>query len=105
MPTIKLAARAQVQQLSHHDLERHLHTPQPQMDVGRALSDLYYRTIANSTLEIPYNRMCTRLLKHKNLAISSTFMLVWHVILSVLPGYYKMSTAIPQQQEVEVGKG
>lgn len=102
MPSIKTAAKAEIHEMSH--MEHHVHTPQSQTDVGRALSDLYYRTIANSSLETPYNRFCSRLLKHKNPAVSSTFMLVWHVILSVLPGYYKLSTALPQQQVVEVGK-
>lgn len=94
-PPLRKAAKSTIDDLGH--LHQHKHVPHP--NVGRQISDFYYRTIANSSLERPYRRLfVARWMQHPDAKVTATYLMTANAVLSLLPGKYKLTDVLPQQQ-------
>lgn len=93
-PPIKTAVRTHVAPLHGHH-----HRGQP--DVGRAVSELYLRTIKGSPYERLFLRLLASLMRDENSITAASFNVLLHTIYSSLPGKYKMASAFSVQQQAE----
>jgi len=92
-PPLKGAAvKTTVDDLSHK------HEPLP--NIGEATSDFYYRTVANSSLQLVLFRHIAQMMKDPNTHTAATYVMLGH-IANILPGTYKLSDALPAQQVLE----
>lgn len=95
-PPLKGAAKTTVDDLSH----KHEHVATALPNLGRETSDVYYRTVANSSLQLVLYRHAATMLKDPNPHTAATYVMLGHVA-NILPGKYKLSDALPQQQVLE----
>ncbi len=96
-PPLSTAAKTCVLDLPAHTQAK----VKAQRNVGRDVSDLYFRTIANSSFEKPLRRLfMSRYMKHPNAQVAASYVLLGHT-LALLPGTYTLSDALPTQTELE----
>jgi UDP-N-acetylenolpyruvoylglucosamine reductase len=95
-PPLKGAAKTTVDDLSH----KHEHMTKPLPNIGESTSDLYYRTVANSSLQLVLYRHIAQMMKDPNTHTAATYVMLGH-IANILPGAYKLSDALPAQQVLE----